>query len=67
MKFVSNICFGSIGRKGRNSDAVAIDSMLPKFELAPMRTYFRMFAKVRRPIRTPSTTTPRTRRGSCCP
>ena len=48
-----------MGRKGRNSDATAIDSMLPKFELAPMRTYFRIFAKVRRPSSTPSATTSR--------
>ena len=39
----------SIGRKGRKSEATAIESMLPKFELALMRTYLRMLAKVRLP------------------
>ncbi len=36
-----------------------MESMLPKLELAPMRTYFRMLAKVRRPSSTPSATTAR--------
>jgi len=51
------ICVGSIGRNGNAIDAAAIDSMLPKFELAPMRTYLRMLAKVRRPSSTPSAIT----------
>ena len=54
---MSRIWVASIGRNGRNSDAAAIDSMLPKFELDPMRTYFRMLANVRRPSSTPSATT----------
>ena len=33
--------------------------MLPKLELAPIRTYFRILAKVRRPSSTPSATTAR--------
>ena len=33
--------------------------MLPKFELAPMRMYLRMLAKVRLPSSTPSATTAR--------
>src|SRR5258708_1465461 len=40
-------------------EATAIDSMFPKFELAPMRTYLRMLAKVRLPSSTPSATTSR--------
>ena len=50
---------GSIGKKGNAIDAAAIDSMLPKFELAPMRTYFMILAKVRRPSSTPLATTSR--------
>ena len=36
-----------------------MESMLPKFELDPIRTYLRMLAKVRRPSSTPSATTER--------
>ena len=39
-----------------------MESMLPKFELAPIRTYFRILAKVRRPSSTPSATTSRSER-----
>ena len=56
---LSRIWVGSIGRNGNAIDATAIDNMLPKFELAPIRTYLRMLAKVRRPSSTPSATTSR--------
>ena len=56
---LSRIWTGSSGRNGSTSEASAIDSMLPKFELVPMRTYLRMLAKVRRPSATPSASTPR--------
>ena len=56
-RLFSKICVGSMGKNGRNSEATAIDSMLPKLELAPMRTYLRMLTKVRRPSSTPSATT----------
>jgi hypothetical protein len=45
----SRIWLGSIGRKGRKSDAAAILNMFPKFELVPMMMYFMMLAKERRP------------------
>jgi hypothetical protein len=56
-RLLRRICVASRGRNGRKSEAAAIDSMLPKFELDPMRTYLRTFAKVRRPSSTPSATT----------
>ncbi len=46
---LSRICVGSIGRKGRNSDAPAMLNMLPKLELVPIMMYFMMLANVRRP------------------
>jgi hypothetical protein len=42
----------------------AIDSMLPKFDDVPMRTYFMMLAYVRRPSCTPSASTPRSESSS---
>ena len=55
----SRICVGSIGRNGRNGDAPAMLSMLPKFELVPIMMYFMMLPKVRRPSSTPSCSTAR--------
>src|SRR4029434_3770382 len=49
-KLLMRSCRGSIGRKGRNSDANAMLSMLPKFELVAMRMYFMMLPKLRRPL-----------------
>ena len=34
---------GNIGTKGKNALAPNTLNILPKFELAPMRTYFRIF------------------------
>src|SRR5262249_34155382 len=48
-----------MGRKGRSTEAAAMLSMLPKFELVPMRTYFMMLPKLRRPSATPSWRTAR--------
>lgn len=36
-----------------------MENMFPKFELVPIITYFMILAKVRRPSRTPSTSTSR--------
>ena len=46
-----------MGRKGTKALATSTLNMLPKFELAPMRTYLRMLAKTLRPSRTPSSST----------
>ena len=46
-----------MGTKGRNALAPSTLNMLPKFELAPMRMYLRMFAKTLRPSRMPSSST----------
>ena len=47
------ICPGSMGRKGRKSDAPAMLNMLPKLELVPIMMYFMMLPKVRRPSTDP--------------
>ena len=52
-RFVSRICLGSSGRKGRKSEAPAMLNMLPKLALVAMKTYFSVLAKVVRPSRTP--------------
>ena len=41
--------------------------MFPKFELVPIMMYLRMLAKVRRPSRTPSASTPRSLRSRIMP
>jgi hypothetical protein len=41
---LSRICTGVSGRNGRNSDASAMVSMLPKFELVHADIYLRMLA-----------------------
>jgi len=52
-RLLSNICTGSIGRKGRNSVAPAMLNMLPKLELVPIMMYFMILTCVRRPSSTP--------------
>jgi hypothetical protein len=48
-RLLSRICVARRGRNGKKRDATAIESMLPKLDLEPMRTYFSMFANVGRP------------------
>ena len=52
-KLINRICLGSIGRKGRNSEAPAMLNMLPKLALVAMNTYFSVLAKVLRPSTIP--------------
>ena len=49
-KFVSRICVGSRGRKGRKRDAPAMLNIFPKLALVAMKTYFMVLAKVFRPL-----------------
>jgi len=44
---------GSMGRKESKADAPAMLNMLPKFELVPIRRYFKTFADARRPSMMP--------------
>ena len=53
-KLLSRICLGSSGRNGRNSDATAMLTMLPKLALVVMAMYFSVLAKVARPSSMPS-------------
>jgi hypothetical protein len=46
IRLLSRIWLGSIGRKGRNTAAPAMLSMLPKFELIPIRMYLSVLADV---------------------
>ena len=46
-----------MGTKGRNALAPSTLNILPKLELAPIRTYLRMFTKTLRPSITPSSST----------
>ena len=52
-KLVSRICMGSMGRKGKKSEAPAMLNMLPKLALVVMRTYLSVLAKVVRPSSMP--------------
>jgi hypothetical protein len=40
----SSTWIGVSGRNGMNSEATAIDTILPKFDDVPMRRYFMMLA-----------------------
>src|SRR4030042_50230 len=53
-RLLSSICTGSIGKKGKNSEAPATLNMLPKFELTHNITYFMVLQKDQRPPSTPS-------------
>lgn len=44
---------GSMGRKGSTTDATAILSTFPKFELVPIRRYFMTLPNALRPSRMP--------------
>lgn len=55
--FVRSIWVGNSGRYGKNSEAPAIENMLPKFALVAMNAYLSVFAKVSRPLRTPCAST----------
>jgi len=44
MRLLSRTWIGVNGRNGMNTEATAIDSMLPKLDDVPMRRYFMMFA-----------------------
>ena len=44
---ISRICFGSIGKNGRNSEAPAMLNVFPKFALVAMNKYLRVLASDR--------------------
>ena len=53
-KLLSRICPASSGRNGRNSDATAMLTMLPRLALVVVRTYLSVLANVRRPSSMPA-------------
>ena len=60
IKFIRSTWPGSRGRNFlRKRDAPAMLNMFPKFALVAMKTYFMVFAKVIRPLFTPSISTSR--------
>ena len=63
---LTRICGASSGRNGRNSDAPAIENMLPKLALVAMKTYLRVFANVVRPPSTPDASTSSPAPGARC-
>ena len=57
MKLLIRMRIGLSGWKGRSRAAPSTENMLPKLDEAPMRMYFSMLQKMRRPSSMPSTST----------
>ena len=60
-KLLSRICPASSGRNGRNSEAAAMLTMLPRFALVVVRMYLSVLANVLRPSSMPRRITSRLR------
>src|SRR5208282_5915812 len=58
-RLLRRICVGSIGKNGRKTEAPAILSIFPKFELVPISRYFITLPKALRPSMMPSCRTRR--------
>ena len=59
IRLFNNICFGSIGKKGRKKDAAAMLNILPKVAPVDIKIYFIELTKDFLPSRIPSANTER--------